>query len=44
MGQGRAFLWGDEWIEFESESSSMPQISQLWLQVFNWIAPPTAAC
>ncbi|HVY36941.1 MAG TPA: hypothetical protein VHM31_03375 [Polyangia bacterium] len=40
MGQGRAFVWGDEWIEFDSEWSSMPQIPQLWLQVFNWIAPP----
>ena len=40
MGQGRAFLWGDEWIEFDSEWSSMPQIPQLWLQVFNWISPP----
>ncbi len=40
MGQGRAFLWGDEWIEFDSEWSSMPQIPQLWLQVFSWIAPP----
>lgn len=40
MGQGRAFVWGDEWIEFDSEWSSMPQIPQLWLQVFNWISPP----
>jgi hypothetical protein len=40
MGQGRAFAWGDEWIEFDSEWSSMPQIPQLWLQVFNWISPP----
>jgi len=40
MGQGRAFVWGDEWIEFDSEWSSMPQIPQLWLQIFNWIAPP----
>ena len=41
MGQGRAFVWGDEWIEFDSEWSSMPQIPQLWLQIFKWIAPPT---
>lgn len=39
MGKGRAFAWGDEWIEFDSEWSTMPQIPQLWLQVFNWIAP-----
>jgi len=39
MGAGRAFVWGDEWIEFDSEWSSQPQIPQLWLQVFSWIAP-----
>ena len=40
MDAGRAFVWGDEWIEFDSEWSAMPQIPQLWLQVFTWIAPP----
>lgn len=39
LGAGRAFVWGDEWIEFDSEWSSQPQIPQLWLQVFSWIAP-----
>jgi len=38
-GKGHAFVWGDEWIEFDSEWSSQPQIPQLWLQVFSWIAP-----
>jgi len=41
MGSGRAFVWGDEWIEFDSEWSSQPQISQLWVQVFAWISPMT---
>ncbi len=40
MGAGHAFVWGDEWIEFDSEWSSMPQIPVLWLQIFNWISPP----
>ena len=39
MGAGRGFVWGDEWIEFDSEWSAMPQIPQLWLQVFNWVSP-----
>lgn len=39
MGAGKAFVWGDEWIEFDSEWSSLPQIPALWLQVFTWIAP-----
>jgi len=40
MGMGRAFVWGDEWIEFDSEWAAMPQIPQLWLQVFDWVSPP----
>jgi hypothetical protein len=39
MASGRAFVWGDEWIEFDSEWSSLPQIKQLWVQVFAWVAP-----
>ena len=38
-GSGKAFVWGDEWIEFDSEWSTLPQIPRLWLQVFSWIAP-----
>jgi hypothetical protein len=41
MGSGRAFVWGDEWIEFDSEWSTLPEIERLWVQVFTWIAPPT---
>jgi hypothetical protein len=41
MGGGRAFVWGDEWIEFDSEWSTLPEIKQLWVQVFAWIAPPS---
>lgn len=40
MGQGHAFVWGDEWIEFDSEWSTLPEIKQLWVQVFGWLAPP----
>jgi len=39
MGKGRAIVWGDEWIEFDSEWSTLPQITQFWVQVFAWIAP-----
>ena len=41
MGAGHAFVWGDEWIEFDSEWSAYPQIPQLWVQVFAWISPMT---
>jgi len=40
-GSGHAFVWGDEWIEFDSEWAALPQIPQLWVQVFAWIAPTT---
>jgi hypothetical protein len=36
---GRAFVWGDEWIEFDSEWSTMPQIKQLWVNVLTWVGP-----
>jgi hypothetical protein len=39
MGSGRAFVWDDEWIQFDSEWSTMPEIRQLWIQVFAWISP-----
>jgi hypothetical protein len=39
MGSGHGFVWGDEWIEFDSEWSTLPQIKQLWVQVFAWISP-----
>ncbi len=39
MGMGHAFVWGDEWIEFDSEWSTLPQIKQLWVQVFGWVSP-----
>ena len=39
MGAGHAFVWGDEWIEFDSQWSTLPQIKQLWVQVFAWVSP-----
>jgi hypothetical protein len=37
MGNGRAFVWGDEWIEFVSKGSMFSP--QLWVQMFGWISP-----
>jgi hypothetical protein len=39
MSKGRAFVWGDEWISFDSEWSTIPEIKQLWVQVFAWVSP-----
>lgn len=38
MGDGRAFVWGDEWIEFLTQGADFPP--RLWVQMFAWIAPP----
>jgi hypothetical protein len=40
LGAGHGLVWGDEWIEFDSEWSTLPEIKQLWVQVFGWISPP----
>jgi hypothetical protein len=39
LGKGRGVVWGDEWIEFDSEWSTLPEITKLWVQLFVWIAP-----
>ncbi|HVH40994.1 MAG TPA: hypothetical protein VM925_01585 [Labilithrix sp.] len=39
LGQGRAFVWGDEWIQHDSEWATLVEIQQLWLQIFAWLAP-----
>jgi hypothetical protein len=38
-GKGRAVVWGDEWIEFDSEWKSLPEIEQLWVNIIAWIGP-----
>lgn len=39
-GSGRAFVWGDEWIEFLSKGPSFPP--RLWVQVFEWVGSDTS--
>lgn len=39
LGQGRAFVWGDEWIQFDSEWSKLPEVQQFWVNIFGWLAP-----
>lgn len=39
LGAGRAFVWGDEWIEFDSQWTTQPQIKQFWVNIFGWVAP-----
>ena len=37
--KGRAVVWGDEWIEFDSEWESLPEIEKLWVNIIAWIGP-----
>jgi hypothetical protein len=39
LGSGRAVVWGDEWIEFDSQWSSLPEIQQFWANIVDWIKP-----
>ncbi len=36
---GKVFVWGDEWIQYDSEWSSMPEIHQLWVNALGWLRP-----
>lgn len=38
-GRGRAFVWGDEWIEFDSEWTTLPEIEQFWINIMSWLGP-----
>ncbi len=38
-GKGRGVVWGDEWIEFDSEWKAMPQIQKLWVNIMSWVGP-----
>jgi hypothetical protein len=36
---GRLFVFGDEWIEFDSEWKNIPEIKDFWVQTIAWIGP-----
>ncbi|MEQ8976377.1 MAG: hypothetical protein RL846_00530 [Deltaproteobacteria bacterium] len=37
-GAGRVFLWGDEWIEFNSVWQGDPDVPLLWANILGWLA------
>ncbi|MFO0682299.1 MAG: hypothetical protein U0234_09625 [Sandaracinus sp.] len=39
IGAGHAVIFGDEWIEFDSEWSTMPPIPRFWQQSVSWASP-----
>jgi len=36
---GRAFVFGDEWVEFDSQWQNQPEIKLFWVQTLQWIGP-----
>ncbi|WP_434421279.1 hypothetical protein [Nannocystis pusilla] len=36
---GKLFIFGDEWIEFDSEWQQIPQIKQFWVNILAWLSP-----
>lgn len=38
-GKGRAVVWGDEWIEYDSEWQTLPEIEKLWVNLMSWLGP-----
>ena len=41
-GSGRAFIYGDEWISFDSEWRTIPGVTVLWQNAIRWVGPTTA--
>lgn len=37
IGKGRVFVWGDEWIEYDSEWATIPAVPKLWANIFGWV-------
>jgi len=38
QGAGRVFVWGDEWVEFDSEWRTMPTVNRFWVNVLGWLS------
>jgi len=36
---GRIFVFGDEWIEFDSEWAQFPELKAFWANTLRWLAP-----
>ena len=42
-GDGKIFVWGDEWITYNSEwNNANYQVEQFWINVINWLTPQKA--
>lgn len=43
VDKGRAAIWGDEWITYDSEWADVKgqQVEHFWLNLLKWLSPPT---
>jgi len=43
IDRGRAAVWGDEWITYDSEWADVEgqQVERFWLNLLKWLSPPT---
>jgi len=41
VGEGKVFVWGDEWVTYDDLWNGHPeyQIEQFWVNVANWLTP-----
>ncbi len=39
-GSFRAFVYGDEWVSFDSEWTNYPSVPVFWENVLKWLSPP----
>ena len=39
VGEGRAIVFSDEWISFDSEWQAIPQVEVFWSNMIQWVGP-----
>lgn len=37
-GRGRVYVWGDEWVTFDSQWQSLPEVPVFWANALAWLA------
>ncbi len=39
LGEGAAIVFSDEWISFDSEWQSIPEVETFWSNMISWVGP-----
>lgn len=40
IGMGKAIVFSDEWISFDSEWEMIPEVETFWANMIEWVGPP----